>query len=94
MTAEKFHDAFAAKMKFPDFYGRNMDAWIDVMQDLVWLYPMAKCVVADVEGQTLKIVVEESEEFKGSKMYEDLVDCVQFVNEKKLKRTVLELIFE
>jgi RNAse (barnase) inhibitor barstar len=26
-----FHDVFQHTLGFPDFYGRNMDAWIDCM---------------------------------------------------------------
>ncbi|MGB1234239.1 MAG: barstar family protein, partial [Planktomarina sp.] len=26
-----FHDTFAKAFGFPDFYGRNLDAWIDCM---------------------------------------------------------------
>jgi hypothetical protein len=26
-----FHDVFAQELGFPDFYGRNMNAWIDCM---------------------------------------------------------------
>ena len=29
-----FHDVFDKVMGFPDFYGRNMDAWIDCMTSL------------------------------------------------------------
>jgi hypothetical protein len=29
-----FHDAFAQALGFPDFYGRNLDAWIDCMTRL------------------------------------------------------------
>jgi RNAse (barnase) inhibitor barstar len=29
-----FHDACHRAFGFPDFYGRNMDAWIDCMSDL------------------------------------------------------------
>jgi hypothetical protein len=28
---ESFHDVFHRALGFPDFYGRNMDAWIDCM---------------------------------------------------------------
>lgn len=31
---ESFHDVFKDLMGFPDFYGRNMDAWIDCMTNL------------------------------------------------------------
>src|SRR5262245_17924374 len=29
-----FHDVFSETFGFPDFYGRNMDAWIDCMTSL------------------------------------------------------------
>jgi len=29
-----FHSTFAGALGFPDFYGRNMNAWIDCMTDL------------------------------------------------------------
>jgi hypothetical protein len=29
-----FHTVFARTFAFPDFYGRNMDAWIDCMSNL------------------------------------------------------------
>jgi RNAse (barnase) inhibitor barstar len=31
---DTFHRVFAAAFGFPDFYGRNMNAWIDCMTDL------------------------------------------------------------
>jgi RNAse (barnase) inhibitor barstar len=31
---DAFHSAFASAFGFPDFYGRNMDAWIDCMTSL------------------------------------------------------------
>lgn len=31
---DSFHDLFSEKFGFPDFYGRNMDAWIDCMSSL------------------------------------------------------------
>lgn len=31
---ESFHDVFACEFGFPDFYGRNMNAWIDCMTSL------------------------------------------------------------
>ena len=29
-----FHDVFSEAFSFPDFYGRNMNAWIDCMTSL------------------------------------------------------------
>ena len=31
---DSYHDAFAAAFGFPDFYGRNMNAWIDCLTSL------------------------------------------------------------
>lgn len=31
---DSFHDKFAEVFGFPDFYGRNMNAWVDCMSDL------------------------------------------------------------
>jgi len=33
-TWDNFHDIFYEKFNFPNYYGRNMDAWIDCMNDL------------------------------------------------------------
>ena len=30
---ESFHDVFSQVFDFPDYYGRNMDAWIDCMDE-------------------------------------------------------------
>jgi Barstar (barnase inhibitor) len=31
---DSYHDAFAAAFGFPDFYGRNMNAWVDCLTSL------------------------------------------------------------
>ncbi|MFQ1700248.1 barstar family protein [Loktanella agnita] len=33
-SREDFHDLFSQVFGFPDFYGRNMHAWIDCMRSL------------------------------------------------------------
>jgi len=94
MTREDFHTAFAQKLQFPDFYGRNMDAWIDVMDDMGWApNPMARCCVA---VDTLKIVVQGSKKFcQESSMYSELVECVEFINEERRHgEKYLQLVFE
>ena len=58
---DNFHDVFAATLGFPDFYGRNMDAWLDCLTYRDEDDGMASAVMApgDVltrqldEGQTL-----------------------------------------
>ncbi len=31
---DSFHEVFRTALGFPDFYGRNMDAWIDCMTSI------------------------------------------------------------
>src|SRR3984957_5737806 len=44
---DTFHAVFAKAFGFPDFYGRNMNAWIDCMTDL-----------DDLEGRMTSVHVE------------------------------------
>ena len=93
LTSDHFHENFAKKLQFPKFYGGNMDAWIDVMDDMMTIqFPMAKCCVAG--GETLEIVITESKKFRESSMYRELVDCVNFINEERTRYEYLKLIFE
>lgn len=32
---QSFHDLFAKQFNFPEYYGRNMNAWIDCIEDYV-----------------------------------------------------------
>jgi RNAse (barnase) inhibitor barstar len=36
-TIDDFYDEFAAKLRFPDYFGRNLGALWDCMTDLAWL---------------------------------------------------------
>lgn len=94
LTADSFHETFAARLQFPKFYGANMDAWIDVMDDILRneLWPMAKyCVVG---GRTLDIVVEESKRFQEGPVCRDLVECAKFINEERVGYEYLRVVFE
>lgn len=66
---------------FPDFYGKNMDAWIDCMSSL------------DEEGMTrflikpdemLQIEITETEAFRTRlrEIFDAFVDCSAFVNQR------------
>ena len=91
-TEDDFHKAFATKLQFPDFYGENMDAWIDVMDDMWMPYPMSKVCMT---GDSLRIVIENSKKFRSeSPMYRKLIECVEFINDERRKCKYLELVFE
>src|SRR4051794_3211214 len=52
---DSFHDVFAAALNFPDYYGRNLNAFIDLLR-----YPDAADVGVDVEdGDVLMLYLDE-----------------------------------
>jgi Barstar (barnase inhibitor) len=55
---ESFHDVFAAALRFADYYGRNLNAFSDILT-----YPQAPDVGVNVpEGGTLVLRFDESAE--------------------------------
>lgn len=81
-----FHDIFKITFGFPDFYGRNMDAWIDCMTDIdnkasgmtrVWTN----------KADTLVIELTNSRQFKERcpDIYIALLECAAFVNFSKIE---------
>ena len=78
---ESFHDVFAKAFGFPDFYGHNMDAWIDCLSSLD--EPSAGMTSVHVaRGATLTLVVEGAESFKSCcpEQFQVLLECTGFVN--------------
>jgi RNAse (barnase) inhibitor barstar len=76
-----FHDVFAASFGFPDFYGRNMDAWIDCLSDLDKA-GSGMTTVHVAPGQVLALVIDHAAEFKSRcpEQFSALVECSAFVN--------------
>lgn len=93
--AESFHDYFAVEFGFPDFYGGGMDAWIDCMTYLD--EPDA--------GMTTRIFVQPSESIifhiehaaflrsNNLLAYNDLIECVAFVNYRRVEAGGTPLIY-
>lgn len=78
---ESFHTVFSEAFGFPNFYGRNMNAWIDCMGCLDDpSEEMSSVHVAP--GQTLGLVIENSRPLKQRcpAIYDALVECASFVN--------------
>ena len=63
-----FHDVFAEEFQFPDYYGRNMNAWIDCMSDL-----------GDSSSEIVAIHIDHVDHVN-TEVLEALIDCVAFVN--------------
>ena len=83
VDADTFHAVFADAFGFPEFYGRNMNAWIDCMGYLD--DPDAEMSSVHVRaGQSLTLVVDHAESFKlrCPELFWSLVECTQFVNQR------------
>jgi len=81
-----FHSVFKRKMGFPDFYGANMNAWIDCMT----------CVDAPEDGMSaihaprdgvLVLTLDSVQDFKKRcpELFDELVSSVAFVNWRRLE---------
>lgn len=84
---ESFHDVFAEEFGFPDYYGRNMDAWIDLMTYL----NDPKISDTKIKAADDEIVVLQLDwvaEFKSRcpDIYHALVECSAFVNYRQMEQ--------
>jgi hypothetical protein len=94
-----FHDVFARVLGFPDYYGRNMDAWIDCLtyvddEDAAMVAPEAIAQSGDV----LTLQLDEGAAFAARcpEQYADLIQCSAFVNWRRIEtgeRPILALSF-
>jgi len=78
---EDFHATFSRAFGFFDGYGRNMDAWIDVMGSLTASPPgLSDFRLAD--GETLTLLIMDAERLRRSdpRQYSELLECSAIVN--------------
>jgi Barstar (barnase inhibitor) len=95
-----FHDVFARILGFPDFYGRNMDAWIDCLTsaDDAAAGMIAPELVAG-PGDVLTLDLEETADFakRCPAEYADIIECSALVNRRRIEigeRPILALAFD
>jgi hypothetical protein len=91
-----FHTTCRETFGFPDFYGRNMDAWIDCLAYLDEGDGMSRFHLG--LGETLNIEITDTEPFKSRvpEIFDALVECTAFVNQRYLaagKSPLLSLVF-
>ena len=83
---DSFHTVFARVFGFPDFYGRNMDAWIDCMSSIDTpedgLSKIHSC-----EEAGLLLDLGECTEFatRCPEQYEAILYCTAFVNYRRIE---------
>lgn len=81
-----FHEVFAEALGFPDFYGRNMDAWIDCMTDAD--DPDTGMVRLAVQpGQLMTLKITDAADFakRCPEQFNALIECTAFVNYRRVE---------
>ena len=78
---DSFHTVFAEAFGFPDYYGRNMDAWIDCLTHLNDPGGSDTRVKAE-PGGVVVLQLEYMCEFakRCPELYAAIVECAAFVN--------------
>ncbi len=83
---DSFHDVFVEIFGFPDFYGRNMDAWTDCMTYLddpdagmTAIHCAVGCVV------TIHLNAAKELAKRCPHQFNALVECSAFVNFRRLE---------
>jgi hypothetical protein len=79
---QSFHEVCREVFGFPDFYGMNMDAWIDCMSYLHEDTGLTRFLLA--RNEKMQIEVEAAENFNSRlpDVYRALHECILFVNER------------
>jgi hypothetical protein len=93
---DSFHRTCRDVFGFPDFYGMNMNAWIDCLTYLDEGDGMSRFHLAP--NETLNIEVSDTESFKSRlpEIFDALVVCSADVNQRYLQRgkaPLLSLVF-
>ncbi|WP_298899645.1 barstar family protein [uncultured Psychroserpens sp.] len=70
---KSFHSEFKSELKFPDYYGENMDAWIDCVDELT------------DKPTLLKIENEKHLKENAPHLLNAILECGAFVNYRKIE---------
>ncbi|NMM25932.1 MAG: barstar family protein [Glaciimonas sp.] len=92
---EAFHNESQRMFGFPDFYGRNMNAWVDCMSylrddDNMSLFRLKPDEVLRIEVQHADFLRKQAPE-----ILDDLTFCIEAINERYAdygEKPALELI--
>ena len=93
---KSFHDVFAAALGFPEFYGRNMDAWIDCLTYADEADGMRSFTVSPGDLLTLRLDDAGAFAVRCPEQFAAVVECSAFVNWRRIeqgRRSILALAF-
>lgn len=78
-----FHSACQEAMGFPDFYGRNMNAWIDCMSSIdAPDEGMSKVTVTPGDSLDIILLGTEAGYKHCPEVMRELLECAAFVNQR------------
>ncbi len=78
-----FHDTFQREFGFPDFYGRNMNAWIDCMTSLDEPNDGLTSVHC-AKGDLVTVCLANAGQIPAD-VFEALNECAAFVNWRRIE---------
>lgn len=90
-----FHDVFQARFKFAAYYGRNLNAWIDLM---TYLDEPGQVDALSVDpGEIVGLRLDDAAEFAGRMpdLYRAIIESVALVNARRVeagKTPLLEIV--
>lgn len=92
---ESFHAYFKEKFYFPDYYGNNMDAWVDCMSYLDDQDGIASEKLPLSANDSIVLNLLNINDFvqRVPDIYNALVECSSFVNYRRIKEDDNALIF-
>ena len=80
-----FHTVFAEMMGFPDFYGHNLDAWIDCMTYLDDANA-GMTGISVAPGELFHLEVADADDFQRRlpEVFRAFIECAAFVNRQRI----------
>lgn len=82
---DTFHTVFKEALGFPDFYGRNMNAWVDCLTSLDAPEDGLTTVHAPVGGvMVLELSGAPALATRCPEIYSALIECSAFVNYRRI----------
>jgi hypothetical protein len=93
---DTFHSVFAEALGFPDWYGRNMDAWIDCVGAADTGDGLIEVIAQPGDVLTLHIDGVDDFALRCPEQLDAIVECSAFVNWRRIEqgeRPIIALSF-
>lgn len=82
---DSFHQVFKEVFGFPEFYGENMNAWIDCMGDIHQDTGMSRVLLPGDTALIIEVTNTDHIKRRDPEVLEALADCTAFVNTERIK---------